>query len=108
MAEAATVKNAISEDAAVRYPIQQILDESGTERAALPGLHDDEIVRLFRHMVRTRTFDENALKENIAAFLQAIVRAKPAGAKGTYLEACSISATMSPSVKVDTKEFVKG
>lgn len=46
-------------------------------------------------------FDEKQLAENIATLLDAIVRAKPAAAKGTYLRSITLSSTMGPGVKVD-------
>ena len=47
------------------------------------------------------SFSEEALKENVAAFVDAIMKAKPSGAKGTYLKKASISSTMGPGVKLD-------
>ena len=47
------------------------------------------------------SFTEKALVENIKAFVDAVVKAKPAGAKGTYLKKVSISSTMGPGVKID-------
>jgi large subunit ribosomal protein L1 len=47
------------------------------------------------------SFGETALQENIKAFVGAISRAKPTGAKGTYIKNVSISSTMGPGVKVD-------
>jgi large subunit ribosomal protein L1 len=47
------------------------------------------------------SFGEDKLSENIAAFVDAVVKAKPAGAKGTYLLRMAISSTMGPGVKVD-------
>jgi large subunit ribosomal protein L1 len=47
------------------------------------------------------SFGETALEENIKAFVGAISRAKPTGAKGTYIKNVSISSTMGPGVKVD-------
>jgi len=47
------------------------------------------------------SFAEAALEENIKAFVGAISRAKPTGAKGTYIKNVSISSTMGPGVKVD-------
>ncbi len=44
---------------------------------------------------------EEKLAENIAAFVEAVVKAKPAGAKGTYLQRIALSSTMGPGVKVD-------
>jgi len=47
------------------------------------------------------SFTPEALIENIRAILDAVQRAKPSGAKGTYLQRVSISSTMGPGVKVD-------
>ena len=46
-------------------------------------------------------FDEKQLSENIATLLDAIVRAKPSAAKGTYLRSITLTSTMGPGVKVD-------
>src|ERR1700732_213309 len=47
------------------------------------------------------SFTEKALAENIKAFVDAVVKAKPAGSKGNYLKKVSISSTMGPGVKID-------
>ena len=47
------------------------------------------------------SFEEAKLAENIRAFVDAIGRAKPSGAKGTYIKRVSIKSTMGPGVKVD-------
>ncbi len=47
------------------------------------------------------SFDEKQLVENVAAFVEAIKRAKPAGAKGTYIEKVSLSSTMGPGLKIN-------
>ena len=47
------------------------------------------------------SFDEAKLAQNIRAFVDAVSRAKPAGAKGTYLKKVSLSSTMGPGVSVD-------
>jgi len=47
------------------------------------------------------SFDEAALVENVKAFVGAISRAKPSGAKGTYIKRLSLSSTMGPGLKVD-------
>ena len=47
------------------------------------------------------SFDEALLVENFRAFLDAVNRAKPSGAKGTYLKKISLSSTMGPGVSVN-------
>ena len=48
------------------------------------------------------SFTEEALATNIRALVDALNRAKPSGAKGTYIKKISLSSTMGPGVKVDT------
>jgi large subunit ribosomal protein L1 len=47
------------------------------------------------------SFSEDKLAENVKAFVDAITRAKPQGAKGTYIKKVSLSSTMGPGVKLD-------
>ncbi len=47
------------------------------------------------------SFEDGKLLENIRAFVDAIQKAKPAGAKGTYLQKVSLSSSMGPGVRVD-------
>jgi large subunit ribosomal protein L1 len=47
------------------------------------------------------SFSEDAISGNIHAFVDAVVKAKPQGAKGTYLKKVSLSSTMGPGVKID-------
>nr|WP_272210156.1 50S ribosomal protein L1 [Marinicella sp. W31]MDC2876021.1 50S ribosomal protein L1 [Marinicella sp. W31] len=47
------------------------------------------------------SFAESALEENIRAFADAVVKAKPAGAKGNYVKRVALSSTMGPGVKID-------
>ncbi|MCA2959789.1 MAG: 50S ribosomal protein L1 [Silvanigrellales bacterium] len=48
------------------------------------------------------SFDAKQIEENMRAFIDAIVKAKPAAAKGTYIKSAYVSATMSPSVRLET------
>ncbi|WP_316861795.1 50S ribosomal protein L1 [uncultured Cohaesibacter sp.] len=47
------------------------------------------------------SFDDAAIVENIKAFVSAVSKAKPTGAKGTYMQKMSLSSTMGPGVRVD-------
>ena len=47
------------------------------------------------------SFGVDKLLENLASFLETIIRLKPASSKGTYLKSISISTTMGPGVKID-------
>ncbi|WP_299212233.1 50S ribosomal protein L1 [uncultured Tateyamaria sp.] len=52
------------------------------------------------------SFDEAKLVENIRAFVGAVAKARPAGAKGTYMKKVSLSSTMGPGVSVDVENAV--
>ncbi|MBN9246105.1 50S ribosomal protein L1 [Hyphomicrobium sp.] len=54
------------------------------------------------------SFTEEALVQNIKAFVDAVIKAKPAGSKGTYLKKVSLSSTMGPGVKLDTATVASG
>jgi len=47
------------------------------------------------------SFDEQKLNENFKAFYEAVVRAKPTGAKGQYIKSITISTTMSPGIRIN-------
>jgi len=51
------------------------------------------------------SFDEDKLLDNLRALVEAIIRAKPAAAKGTYLKGIAISSTMGPGIKVNPLRF---
>jgi large subunit ribosomal protein L1 len=53
--------------------------------------------------VGKRSFPAESLVANAMALIEAIMRAKPAAAKGTYLRTMTVSATMSPGVQLDTQ-----
>lgn len=52
------------------------------------------------------SFDEGKLVENVRAFVGAVAKAKPAGAKGTYMKSIALSSTMGPGVTVDVDNAV--
>jgi len=51
------------------------------------------------------SFAPAQLEENARAVIDAVAKAKPSSVKGTYIQSCTISATMSPGVAVDLREF---
>jgi large subunit ribosomal protein L1 len=56
------------------------------------------------------SFGVEKIVQNIAAFIETIVRLKPASSKGTYLKGIALSTTMGPGVKIDTaqvKDLIK-
>ena len=54
------------------------------------------------------SFSEEALTENVVAFVDAINRAKPSGAKGIYIKKAALSATMAVGVKLDVATLAGG
>lgn len=50
-------------------------------------------------------FKPEHIEENARSVIEAVAKAKPASAKGVFILSCTLSATMSPGVRVDTKEF---
>ena len=51
------------------------------------------------------SFTEERIAANVKAFVDAVVKAKPSGAKGTYLKKIAITSTMGPGVKIDARKF---
>ncbi|HUU02777.1 MAG TPA: 50S ribosomal protein L1 [Myxococcota bacterium] len=51
------------------------------------------------------SFEVQQLRENIASLMEAILKAKPSSAKGTYVKRASISSTMGPGLKLDVAEI---
>ena len=54
------------------------------------------------------SFSEQALSENVTAFIDAINKAKPSGAKGSYMKKVALSSTMGPGVKIDIASLSAG
>jgi large subunit ribosomal protein L1 len=52
------------------------------------------------------SFTGTQIEENARAVIDAVAKARPSSVKGTYLQSCTLSATMSPPVNIDLKEFV--
>jgi large subunit ribosomal protein L1 len=54
------------------------------------------------------SFDQDKLIENIKAFADAVAKARPSGAKGTYIQRVAVSSTMGPGLKVDVSSVLGG
>jgi large subunit ribosomal protein L1 len=52
------------------------------------------------------SFSEENIEKNLRSFVDAIMKAKPAGVKGTYLKNISLSSTMGPSVRIDISDLM--
>lgn len=53
------------------------------------------------------SFEVNALTENGSALIDAIVRAKPASARGKYVQSITLAASMSPAIRIDASRYIK-
>lgn len=53
-----------------------------------------------------KSFDKEKLQANLRTLMEAIVKAKPSAAKGTYLKSVVISSTMGPGIKVNPQKFI--
>ena len=78
-------------------------DVAGAVKAAKGGAVEFRVEKagIIHAGVGKASFSEAALLENIKAFTDAVTRAKPAGAKGTYVKRVAVSSTMGPGVHVD-------
>jgi large subunit ribosomal protein L1 len=54
------------------------------------------------------SFSEEAITQNIRAFVDAVVKARPSGAKGTFVKKVALSSTMGPGVRLDPSATVSG
>ncbi len=54
------------------------------------------------------SFDEGQIAENAEAFIGAVIKAKPTGAKGTYVKKIALSSTMGPGLKIDVASVDAG
>ena len=54
------------------------------------------------------SFTEDAIEKNVRAFIDALMKAKPSGAKGTYVKKIALSSTMGPGVVIDATDAIQG
>lgn len=59
---------------------------------------------VINNMVGKLSFEAQAIKENVVALIQAIMRNKPSGAKGQYVRSIALSSTMGPGLKIDLSD----
>ena len=81
-------------------------DVAGAIKAAKSGQVDFKVEKagIVHAGVGKASFTESQLTENVKAFIDAVVRARPTGAKGAFVERIALSSTMGPGVKVDAAE----
>jgi len=80
------------------------MDVAGAVRAAKAGQVEFRVEKagIIHGGVGKVSFAVPALAENIRAFLDAVIKSKPAGAKGTYVKRVSLSTTMGPGLRLNT------
>jgi large subunit ribosomal protein L1 len=86
------------------------MDVAAAVRAAKGGAVEFRVEKagIVHGGIGKASFTERQLVENIRAFVDAVNKAKPAGAKGTYVKKVAISSTMGPGVKVDQGSVLGG
>ncbi|MCD7111735.1 50S ribosomal protein L1 [Rhizobium sp. DKSPLA3] len=79
------------------------MDVTGAVKASKGGAVEFRVEKagIIHAGIGKASFAPGALEENIRAFADAVVKAKPAGAKGNYVKRIAISSTMGPGVKID-------
>lgn len=79
-------------------------DVAGAVRAAKAGQVEFRVEKagIIHGGVGKVSFSDEALSENIRAFVDAVMKAKPSGAKGTYLKKVSVCSTMGPGLRLNT------
>ena len=79
------------------------MDVTGAVLASKGGAVEFRVEKagIVQGSVGKASFDPDKLVENIKAFVDAVSKAKPQGAKGTYIQRVALSSTMGPGVKVD-------
>ncbi|ALK09148.1 50S ribosomal protein L1 [Blastochloris viridis] len=84
------------------------MDVGGAVKAAKGGAVEFRVEKagIIHGGIGKASFATDKLVENIRAFTDAVVKAKPTGAKGTYLQRIAISSTMGPGVKVEPSTVI--
>ena len=84
------------------------MDVAGAVKAAKAGQVEFRVEKagIVHGGIGKASFEHGALAENFRAFVDAVVKAKPTGAKGTYVKRVSISSTMGPGLRVTVASVV--
>ncbi len=79
------------------------MDVKGAVAAAKGGAVEFRVEKagIIHGGIGKASFEQDKLAENIRAFVDAVVKAKPTGAKGTYVQRVAVSSTMGPGIKVE-------
>jgi large subunit ribosomal protein L1 len=86
------------------------MDVAGAVKAAKGGAVEFRVEKagIVQAGVGKASFPPEKLVENIKAFADAVQKAKPAGAKGTYVQRIAVTSTMGPGVKVEPGSVLGG
>jgi large subunit ribosomal protein L1 len=86
------------------------MDIAGAVKAAKGGAVEFRVEKagIVQAGIGKASFTEDKLVENIKAFADAVQKAKPAGAKGQYINRVAVSSTMGPGVKVEPSSLFAG
>ncbi len=86
------------------------MDVAGAVKAAKGGAVEFRVEKagIVQAGVGKASFTDEALTQNIKAFVDAVVKAKPPAAKGTYVKKLSISSSMGPGLKLDLASITGG
>ena len=82
-------------------------DVTGAVKAAKAGQIEFRVEKagIVHAGIGKASFSEQALAENVKAFVEAITKAKPSGVKGTYLKRVSLSTTMGPGLRLNVADL---
>ena len=86
------------------------MDIAGAVKAAKGGAVEFRVEKagIVHAGIGKASFGADKLAQNIKAFADAVAKAKPAGAKGTYIQRVAVSSTMGPGAKIDPQTVMGG
>ena len=76
------------------------------QQAILDGAQGETLAKVMKTLVMYgETFGADKLAENFTTLLAAIIKAKPAAAKGQYIKSCVIASTMGPGIRINSAKL---